>query len=324
MRRSTALTFEMIKTSNRLQMLKRLGLGAGILGAGGLGAALGAQYLGTPSADAAMGGGEGGFFGGVGPMLSDALKTARDVQSKPTGKPPGGFGGAIDDFLNAGRKTTATALSMEPGLMDLVDRTYGAIADAKDQAMYSPVPTMARNMANNASFGLFDDTAEPSLKERMLMAMAEKEPYAVSAADRIFGAPGAARDAAGRLGGISDFFSASPRGFLGGLDSARSAAGRVAGAVGDATDFFSASPRGFLGGLDSARAAAGRVGGAAGDVMGLMDPTEVGEWSPSTWQRIGDQNMMNRVLARSIPRMPADFATRGGGSAGLMSAVPAY
>ena len=292
MRRSTALTFEMIKTSNRLQMLKRLGLGAGILGAGGLGAALGAQYLGTPSADAAMGGGEGGFFGGVGPMLSDALKTARDVQSKPTGKPPGGFGGAIDDFLNAGRKTTATALSMEPGLMDLVDRTYGAIADAKDQAMYSPVPTMARNMANNASFGLFDDTAEPSLKERMLMAMAEKEPYAVSAADRIFGAPGAARDAAGRLGGISDFFSASPRG--------------------------------FLGGLDSARAAAGRVGGAAGDVMGLMDPTEVGEWSPSTWQRIGDQNMMNRVLARSIPRMPADFATRGGGSAGLMSAVPAY
>ena len=67
MRRSTALTFEMIKTSNRLNAMRGLGIGAGVLGAGALGA-LGLQYL--PSADAAMAGGSGMADGVFGAMRS--------------------------------------------------------------------------------------------------------------------------------------------------------------------------------------------------------------------------------------------------------------
>ncbi len=196
MRRSTALTFEMIKTSNRLNAMRGLGIGAGVLGAGALGA-LGLQYL--PSADAAMAGGPGmadGVFG--------AMKAAKPV---------------------------AAAMSDAYGLPDsidrpssLADRAFGAVNAART------VPGMAANLLDRASgrsMVFTDDEARanlaPNMSDRIfglgragagaagrLGSMMDISGSPPSMSDRVFGLGRAGAGAASRLGSMMDISGSRP------------------------------------------------------------------------------------------------------------------
>jgi hypothetical protein len=346
MKRSTALTFQMIKTSNRLRAMRALGIGAGVLGAGALGA-LGLQYL--PGAEGAMAGGPG--------MTDGAFGAVRAT------------------------KPLAGALSDAYGVTDSIDRpsslasrAFGAINNAKEEAMYSPVPSAAAALRDNASMGMFNTPTDsesfqdfaPSMSDRIfglgragadaagrLGSMMDISGDAPSMSDRIFGLGRAGAGAAGRLNNMMDI-SGSPPSMSDSIFGLGRAGADAAGRLGSMMDIsgsppsmsdrifslgragagaarrlnnimdISGSPPSMSDRVFSLGRAAGPVAGAYTDAASLMEPSEVGEWSPSTWQGIGDYQTMNRALARSIPRMPADFATRGGGAAGLMSSVPAY
>jgi len=275
MRKSTAITYQMIKTSNRFRNLRALGLGLGALGGLGAGAAFGAQYLGSPEGGS---GGEG-FMDPALDMVGRAAATAR------------GAGGS-----------------------SMSDRIFDAIGNAKNEAMYSPVPSMASVLRDRASMGMFK---EPTGGESF-------DDFSPSMSDRIFGLGRAGAGAAGRLGSMMDISGPPPSMSDRIFGLGRAGAG-AAGRLGSMMDISgSPAPSSLSDRIFGLGRSAGRVAGAYNDAAGLMDPSDLGEWSPSAWQSIGDNQTMNRALARSIPRMPEDFATRGGGSAGLMSSVPAY